>query len=195
MPPKAKFTREEIIQCAVNITRQNGIESVTAREIGRQLGSSSRPIFTVFAGMEEIRQGVVSYAKALYRTYIEEGLKMDIAFRGVGIYYVKFAIQEPKLFQLLFMRETDESSENTNLQAVLEQIEDSYDEILHSIIETYALERKEAEKLYRHMWVYTHGIAAMCATKVCIFSEDEFSAMNTEVFKSLLMAMKRRELE
>lgn len=196
MPPQAKFTREEIMECAVNITRQTGLESVTAREISRQLGSSSRPIFTVFSSMEEIKQGVVSYARAIYRTYIEEGLKMELPFQGVGISYVKFAIQEPKLFQILFMKETDkdENSKNTNLQMVLEEIEDSYDEILCSIMEPYALAQEEAEKLYRHMWVYTHGLATMCATGVCLFTVEQVSLMSTEIFKSLLTAMKRSEI-
>lgn len=198
MPPKAKFTKEEIIECAVNITRQHGLERVTAREISKRLGSSSRPLFTTFSGMEEVKQGVIDYAKAEYRKYIVEGMREEkIAFRGVGIAYVKFAIREPKFFQLLFMNENSkmtETSESANLQTVLEQIDDSYDEILNSFIEPYALTQEEAEKIYRHMWVYTHGIATMCATKVCLFSAEDVSVMTTEIFKSILMATKRREL-
>lgn len=196
MPPKAKFTKDEIIECAVNITRQQGMEGVTAREISRQLGSSPRPIFTVFASMEEVKQEVVGYARAVYRKYVEDGLASERAFRGVGIAYITFALQEPKFFQLLFMKETDNSGDttNTSLQAVLEQVEDSYDEILRSIMEPYALAQEEAEKIYRHMWVYTHGIATMCATKVCLFSGEQISIMITEIFKSILMAMKRRDI-
>ena len=48
MPPKAKFTPEEILRAALDITREHGIGAVTARELGNRLGSSARPIFTVF---------------------------------------------------------------------------------------------------------------------------------------------------
>ena len=34
MPPKAKFTREEILDAALAITEKSGIDSVTAREMG-----------------------------------------------------------------------------------------------------------------------------------------------------------------
>ena len=34
MPPKTKFTREEIIQAAFEMAREKGIESVVARELG-----------------------------------------------------------------------------------------------------------------------------------------------------------------
>ena len=51
MPPKPKFTKEEIVTAALNITREKGIDAVTAREIAAKLGSSARPIFTVFRNM------------------------------------------------------------------------------------------------------------------------------------------------
>ena len=54
MPPKAKFTKEEIIAAALKITREQGIGAVTARELGARLGSSARPVFTVFSSMEEL---------------------------------------------------------------------------------------------------------------------------------------------
>ena len=54
MPPKPKFTREEIVGTALDLVREKGIEALTARELGAKLGSSARPIFTVFRNMEEL---------------------------------------------------------------------------------------------------------------------------------------------
>lgn len=192
MPPKAKFTKEEIISCAVEITRKNGYEKVTAREIGNCLKSSARPIFTTFSSMDEVKQGVIRYAKSMYRSYVEDGLKEPLAFRGVGIAYITFSIKEPKLFQLLFMNEVEH---NDSLQNVLKAVEDSYDMILKSIMIPYKLSEESAVKLYHHLWIYTHGIATMCATNVCRFDMQQISGMITEIFKSLLSAMKRGELE
>ena len=55
MPPKAKFTREEVISAALEIVRANGEEALTARSLGEKLGSSARPVFTLFDSMEEIK--------------------------------------------------------------------------------------------------------------------------------------------
>ena len=52
MPPKAKFTKTEIIEAALNIVRTDGYEALTSRALGIYLGSSARPIFTVFKNME-----------------------------------------------------------------------------------------------------------------------------------------------
>ena len=48
MPPKPKFTKEEIVAAALELVSANGIEALTARELSAYLGSSARPIFTVF---------------------------------------------------------------------------------------------------------------------------------------------------
>lgn len=54
MPPKPKFTREEVVDTAIELIKDKGIEALTARELGAKLGSSARPIFTVFRNMEEL---------------------------------------------------------------------------------------------------------------------------------------------
>ena len=58
MPPKFKFTREEIIQEALDLTRKNGISAVTARALGERLHSSVKPIFGQFKNMEEVEKEV-----------------------------------------------------------------------------------------------------------------------------------------
>ena len=63
MPPKAKFTREEILDAALAITEKSGIDSVTARELGNYLGSSARPVFTVFDNMDEVKESVRARSK------------------------------------------------------------------------------------------------------------------------------------
>lgn len=72
MPPKAKFTKEEIVEAALNIVREDGISNLTARALGSELGSSARPIFTVFQNMDEVQQAVIDSAKQLYADYIQK---------------------------------------------------------------------------------------------------------------------------
>lgn len=188
MPPKAKFTKEEIIEAALELVRSEGFAALTARALGARLGSSARPIFTVFQSMEEIRQAVMDAAKALYKEYIKRGLAATPAFKGVGTQYILFSINEPKLFQLLFMGEHADVPE---LSSVLPLIDENYGEILFSVKDGYGLNRETAEKLYRHLWIYTHGIAALCATKMCRFTGEEISTMMTEVFIGLLKSLKQ----
>lgn len=191
MPPMAKFSREEIISAALEIVRERGIDAVTARELGARLNSSARPVFTVFENMEEVRKEVVKAAREVYRQYVEQGLAQELAFRGVGLAYIQFAIKEPKLFQLLYMGEQCEVSDITHVLAV---IDENYEVILQSVQKPYGLKREQAKRLYQHLWIYTHGIGTLCATQVCYFSDAEIEKMITEIFISLLEKMKRGEM-
>lgn len=191
MPPKAKFTKDEIIEAAVGIVREEGFSALTARVLGARLGSSARPVFTVFQGMEEVQQAVIRRAKEIYGEYVEEGLSDDIPFRGVGTQYILFSIREPKLFQILFMKEQKKMPE---LSGVLPLIDDNYGKILLSIEQSYGLKGPSAERLYRHMWIYSHGIAALCATGMCRFTGEEIKGMLAEAGKGILKNMKGENL-
>ena len=176
MPPKAKFTKEEIIGAGLAILHERDISAVTAREIGNYLGSSARPIFTVFDNMGEVLNGIEAKAREIYSEYVEQGLQQTPAFKGVGQSYIQFAINEPKLFQLLFMRKT---SGNIGVNRILPEIDDNYTDILKSITDEYPVSADDAVILYRHLWIYSHGIATLCATSMCRFTEDEIGIMLT----------------
>ena len=183
MPPKAKFTRDEIIEAALNIVKTDGFEALTSRALGTRLGSSARPIFTVFNNMDEVQQAVIKSAKTMYKEYVNKGLMEEHPFKSVGMQYIFFSVNEPKLFQLLFMTE---QSQMPDLAGVLPLIEESYDKILLSIQEDYGINEFLAERLYHHLWIYTHGIATLCATKMCRFTGNEINSMITEVCTSIL---------
>ena len=187
MPPKFKYTREQIISVALYLLRKGGIVAVTARAIGEELCSSPKVIFSLFEDMGEVKYEMTAAAKALYKSYVEKGLEQDPPFKGVGMSYIKFAIEEPQLFRLLFMQE---NASVPRLDDVLLLIENSYELILQSIETSYGFTRETAEEIYRHLWIYSHGIATLIATRVCYFSLEEISRMLSEVFKGILIQYK-----
>ena len=190
MPPKAKFTKAEIIEAALNIVRTEGYEALTSRALGTHLGSSARPIFTVFKNMEEVQQAMIEAAKKLYKEYVNKGLTAEHPFKGVGTQYILFSVNEPKLFQLLFMAE---QKQIPDLSGVLPLIDESYGDILLSIQKDYEISELSAKKLYQNLWIYTHGIASLCATKMCRFTGEEISTMITEVCTSVLKKIQEEE--
>lgn len=183
MPPKAKFTKEQIVEAGLDIVRSYGIEYLTARALSKKLNSSACPIFTIFQNMEEVQMKVKESAKEVYGEYIKAGLQMNPAFKGVGMQYIIFAIKEPKLFQLLFMTE---QKSNPKVNNVLPVIDDNYEAILASVQNGYNLSKSHAERLYQHLWIYTHGIAVLCATNTCKFTSEEISRLISEIFKGML---------
>lgn len=187
MPPKQKFTKEEVVSAALEITRREGVTALTARRLGAELDSSSRPIFTVFKNMNEVQNETVLAARGLYNQYISKGLTRPNSFKGVGMAYIQFAGDEPKLFHLLFMTENGAVPE---LMDVLSMIDENSSQILEAVQKEYGLDDTKARKVYQYLWIFTHGIATLCATKVCHFGEAEISAMLDDVCRSILQKMK-----
>lgn len=187
MPPKFKFTKEEIIEASLNMVRENGIESITARSLAERLGSSSKPVFSLFSNMDEVLLETVQAVRNIYNQYITKGLSSEIPFKGVGMQYILFAINEPNFFKLLFMSNLGEASDALS---TLPNIDDNYKGILNSVQKQYAFSEWESKRLYKHLWIYTHGIASLIATGVCSFTAEEISNMITEVCKSLVESLK-----
>ena len=110
MPPKAKLTKEQIIESAVEEVRACGYEALNARSLASRLGCSTTPIFSCFKNMEEVKKEVVRRATEVYSSFIDEGLAKTMPFKGVGQGYIRFAKAEPQLFQLLFMTSHDKAA-------------------------------------------------------------------------------------
>lgn len=187
MPPKAKYTREEIIQKAFEITRKKGIDAVVARELGRELGTSSSPIFTAFKNMEELQKEVRKVALKEFESYVSDALNYTPAFKYVGLKMIEFAMKEPKLFQLVYMREHDGTQTYSML---IEELGDTVEVCIDVMQKDYALSKPDAELLFRQVWLHTFGICVLVAGKVCRMTPEEISEMLSVEFQGTLMLVK-----
>lgn len=187
MPPKPKFSREEIITAAYNLVRKKGSDAVTAREVGKQLGVSSSPIFTMFRDMEELRVGVTARAKATFDKYINEAEGYTPAFKKRGMQWVKFAQEEPMLFRLLFMCD---NGSDTDFDSVLNNIPFGNESDIEIITHDYHATPEQAQELFRQMWIYTYGLCSLCAAKVCRFTDEEISLQLSEIFFGMVSVLK-----
>ena len=109
MARKNKFTKEEMVAAALRVVRAKGADGLTAKTIADELGTSTQPIFTAFGSMGGIRQAVYAAAVRVRRLY-QNRFAGKIPFLGVGTQYIRFAREEPELYRLLFLTQTQEFS-------------------------------------------------------------------------------------
>lgn len=186
MPPKPKFTRDEIIDAALGIARSSGIESVKARDVGEELGCSSRPIFTFFAGMEELQQAVTDKAWSMFSDYLKIADDYVPSFKMRGMQMVKFAQNEPKLFQDLFM-----SGKNPiDFQELMSKCMKNFTTDMKYLQKDYQTDEKQIYSLFNNLWIHTYGICVMCATKYCTFTDEEIASILGQCFAGGMMLIK-----
>lgn len=51
-----------------------------------------------------------------------------------------------------------------------------------------SVRRKRA--LFEHVWIYTFGVGALCATRVCRFSEEQLGRMLSTEFQAMMLLVK-----
>ena len=185
MPPKVKFRKEEIVSAALKTARTKGIAAVTAREVAKELGVSTRPIFTYYDTMDRLRQDVYDLAKEEYRAYIERGLAGPVPFLGVWQQYLRFAKEEPELYRLLFLTGRDGSS-----GGAIEAMKFSQDLVRGSLMQIYNLDAAAADSYFRDLWLAAFSFGTLIVTGDCPWTEEEILAVGTEISLAVCKAYK-----
>ena len=186
MPPKVKFTREEIIRAALDIVRETGPEGLTARSLAARLGCSVKPIFGLFRSMEEVQQEVLAAGYRLYGQTIAQAMEAGKypPYKASGMAYISFARRQSQLFKVLFMR--DRTGEPQPAEDELTR------RIISLIMKNTGLEEQAAYTLHIELWIFIHGIASMLVTGYLNLEETVISTMVTDVYQGLL-ARKKEE--
>lgn len=185
MPPSVKFSKEEIVEAALQVTRAGGIGSLTARALASRLGASTRPMFTYFDSMDALKHEVHEAAKEEYRSYVERGLAEPIPFLGVGQSYIRFAKEEPELYKLLFLEKPDGMG-----GSAMEALAFSQDLVRESLMRIYQMDADQADCYFRDLWLVAFSFATLIVTDNHPFADDQMSAIFTEVSLSICKAYK-----
>ena len=186
MPPKPKFTKEDIAAAAFDIIKKGGVSALTARELGKKLGTSSSPVFTVFANLEEVKLAARTLALQEFKGFISDFREYTPAFKRIGMMIVSYGLREPEMFKLLFMQEHLDSH---SFADSLRDLGCMADTCIRLIQRDYALSPEQSQLLFEQMWVHAFGMGALCAMKVCDFSEDEISEKLGQVFAGMLVVI------
>lgn len=179
MARKFLFTKEQILNAALNITRKKGFSAVTARAVGNELGSSYRPICSYFENMADVQKSVIAAANELFQSYLKEDMQSGKypPYKASGMAYIRFAKEEKELFKLLFMR--DRTEEDKSKKA------DETEMLVELICKQVNISKDQATLFYVEMWAYVHGIATMIATDYYDWSEDFCSRTLTDMYLGL----------
>ena len=180
MPKTARYTREEILDIAYTMVREEGIESISARNLAKRMNTSTAPIFTAFSSIDEIISELARRAQTLYTSYISEGLSDPLPFKGAGMKYIEFARREPKLFKFLFM------SDNTYVKdtGYLPGGDSNEERVRNKLEVSHRIDNDTAKRIYNHLSIYAHGLAVLYAGQNSVFSDEEISRLMSEAFMS-----------
>ena len=180
MPRKAFFSKQEIIDKALEILRQQGPEAISARSLCKALGCSVSPLFTVYKNMDELFSDLHAAAEKLFENYMADVSDYQPAFKEFGMRLVKFSREEPQLFHYLFLDKNSESVvADRKARECLQNVEGEYD-----------LSEEQGLELYFQMWVFACGLSALCNKNPQKYSDSDISYLLSLQFSSVLTFLK-----
>ena len=180
MPRHPRFSKEDIVAAGLRIVRAGGLEAVSARALGKELGTSSSPMFTMFKDMSEVADAICTAAEKLFVARMEGVTDYFPAFKEFGLRLVAFAKEDPNIFHLLFLGKGSRP----------EIAESIARECLGSAGQGYDLTGEQSELLFRQMWPVACGIAALCVKHPEDFPEETVSRTLSYHFSGIMSIIK-----
>ena len=187
MPPRTRITRQMILDAALCITREQGSGAVNARSIAHALQCSTRPIFTCYENMQQLRHELALAGFEAYERSVEAfGRAVPTApYLLLPLSYIEFARKEPRLFEFVFM---------DDMQLEMAQFDDFYREAgngqkARAFAQALGVPEDRGRRIFLDLFLYAHAIAVLTAGGRLTLSREDVE----ERLQHLLTALVRQE--
>ena len=189
MPRPNLFTKDNIIDASLEIMRREGPDGITARAVAEKLHTSTKPIFSLFSSMDEVKSETLERAYSIYLKAIEDAMKEGKypPYKASGMAYIAFAGKEKELFKVLFMR--DRTGETTETK------DEDIAPLINLIMKNVGLTEEEALFFHLEMWITVHGIASMIATSYLTLDEETVSMILSDSYLGLRLRYEEKKHE
>lgn len=171
MPPKIKVTKEMIVETALKIVEEKGIEHLNARILAKYLNCSTQPIFRVYDKMEDLKYDLKLKMDQIYTEFISCYIGEMNTIETMSMAYIKFAQLKPRLFEALFIT-------MKNCRSMNEVLNSSWNiETIKQTANHYHLNDLQAQNLYLNIRFYSMGIAFLIYSENLKITDEEIESL------------------
>ena len=181
MPAVRKVSKEQIIDAAVDVLRDDGFSAINARSVAKKLGCSTQPIYFSLRNMEELKAALTERAIQMHTQRVRDSLRIhegnDSRYGSYGMGFVKFAAEEKQLFRWLYL-------EGEQLGPYQNDVLTS--EVISVITEEFGYEEDVARRFHQDMVYFTYGLAILANTDHLHLTEAELREAFRREFRALI---------
>lgn len=163
MPKKPTTTKDAIIEGAIQLIREKGHESLTARSLAAFLGCSTQPVMYQFPNLDTLKDLTYQKVDEYHSEYILAGGDL----LGMGLQYIRFAEEEPQLFRFLFQ---SGRFSGFSMEDLIRSPETA--DILAAVSEEEGLTTDDAAAFFEPLAALVHGYASMIANNAMKYDPD-----------------------
>ena len=161
MARNISFSKEDILEKSVNFIKEYGYSKLTVRELSKYIGCSTQPLFRNFENFDVYKKELKGYLRKDYESFIAKYVNKEDYLYTISYAYALYAKEEPNIFFSMFMADLAGSR---TVKEVLDTERNK--ETIIAMTKQYNISLEEANRIYRDVRFYTHGIA----TQICVNS-------------------------
>ena len=188
MPPKAKITRQMVIEAGLSVVRKEGQENLNVRRVASELGCSTQPVMYHYASVDGLKADVYAAADKLHTEYItaqDESVMNQLL--SIGLRYIRFAYEEKHLFRFLFQ---SGKFRNTGFKELLNVDENP---AIKPLCEFTKITEEQAGEVFAALFICVHGAASLLANNSIEYDEEYFAGLLDNTLYGAVAAIKRSE--
>ncbi len=185
MPPKAKITKEMVIDAAFEVARAEGAENVNARTVSQKLGCSTQPVMYHFATIEDMKRAVYAKLDWFHTEYLMNVDPQEDVMLGIGLNYIRFAVEEPNLFRFLF--QSGFAVENNLLEMIDSE---ELKPVISAMQEAMDLNMEQTKDVFITLALFVHGYASILVNNGLEYDEELIKVHLERAYKGAILALR-----
>lgn len=157
--------RRSLLDEALVTIRAEGVGAVTLREIGARLGVSRTALYRHFADKRALLAAVATEGFRMLRHQLLEAWgegRDPAAFDAMGHAYVRFAVENPAHYRVMFGGYLDTKDEGSELSQEAAGAFQSLVEALAELQGRAVVRDDDLLLMARFVWAVVHGVALLC---------------------------------
>ncbi|MEI5991578.1 TetR/AcrR family transcriptional regulator [Enterococcus crotali] len=181
MPPSVRIDKATILNAAIELLNEKGLDAINSRSVAKRIGCSTQPIFSTYGSMSNLLEDVIVYVEDFFFNYLKRVTLDESFFLNIGLSYIQFAQEYKNYFATLFLLN---NFKNMTFESYINS--DNTQFVRDGIRQLFTIDEARATGLFLDMWIYSHGIACMISTNNINMSTDIIEEMLTNLLYSLL---------
>lgn len=156
-----RSVKMNIILKTIELFQREGIESISARKIGKEVGMTAANLYNYFENMEEIIYEVQEHCLNTFTSFMEKSSEKSTGnakedLKNIFISYIDFGIENPDMYKLLFGTNTEMFLKNKR-HGMKGQLIITPESVIDTM-KQFATDDKSLEEATYQLYIIAHGI-------------------------------------
>ena len=188
MAGKSIIEKKDLLKVVVKMVEKEGIECINARDLAKNAGISTKPIYRIYKSLEELKTDVNNIIKKEYDEFIMKRVDNKNALITVCVAYVEFAYMHKNYFKCMFL------SNNLNWTDINDVLNEKWNQsTIINLVNKHSLSFEEAKTLFMNVWLYANGLATLIACNDLVMDSKEILIRIVKIYKELSKTLKNNE--